>query len=171
MPHVRRVGVLFNPLTPAWKGYPEALSGAARLLGLELVRAEAPGIAQVEHAFAAMAAQGVDAVFSPSDPTLVSSAQVPRPILDLIARHRLPAVSDVPSLARAGGLLSLGADLPAIARRSAGYVRHILEGARPHDLPVQRPAGFTLIVNLKAAEALGIQIPLSILARADEVIE
>lgn len=171
VPRVRRVGVLFNPLTPAWRDYPDALSKPALALGIELIRAEANGVGEVERTFAAMAAQGVDAFFSPSDPTLVSSAQVPKRILELTAHYRLPSVSDALSLARSGGLISFGTNASATARRSADYVHRILQGTKPSELPVQRPTIVRLVVNLKAAEALRISIPPSLLARADEVIE
>ncbi len=171
VPRVRRVAILFNPLTPAWRDYPGALREPARALGIELIPAGATGIGEVEQAFGAMAAQGVDAFFSPSDPTLVSSAQVPKRILELAAHYRLPSISDALSLARSGGLLSFGTNVSVTARRSADYVHRILQGAKPSELPVQRPTIVKLIVNLKTAEALGIEVPPAILARADEVIE
>src|SRR5437763_10728511 len=89
----------------------------------------------------------------------------------LAARYRLPAVYSYPIYARTGGLVSYGPDLFAIVREATRYVDKILRGAQPGDLPVQQPTRFVLAVNLKTAKALGLAVPQSILARADEVIE
>jgi putative ABC transport system substrate-binding protein len=94
VPGIRRVGVLFNPLNPAWRGYPEVLHNAALGLGIELLRAEARGLPEVDQAFAAMAAQDVDAVFGLSDSTLIGAEQTPPRIFELLARYRLPSASD-----------------------------------------------------------------------------
>jgi putative ABC transport system substrate-binding protein len=170
-PGVSRVGLLLNPLNPAWDNYPDVLNEAARALGIVLVRGEARGVPEVDQAFVAMAARGVDGLFALADITLVSSTQVPKRILELIDSYRLPAVSDAARLARERGLLALGTDATAIARRGAVYVHRILQGAKPRELPVQHPTEFRLIVNLNAAKSLGLEIPASFLARADEVIE
>ena len=100
VPDVKRVGILFNPLNPIWRGYPEVLNDAARALGIELVRVEARGVAEVDQAFAAMAAQGVDAVFGLTDATLIGGGETPERILALLASHRLPSASDEPVFAR-----------------------------------------------------------------------
>ncbi len=169
-PGVTRVGVLFNPLNPAWRTYPEVLNEAARALGIELVRAEARGAPEVEQAFAAMAARNVDGFFGLSDSTLVGASPTPRRILELLASRRLPSVSDDGDFVREGGLLSFHPDEPAIYRGAADYIHRILQGAKPGELPVVRPK-MLLAVNLKAAQGLGITIPPSVLTRADEVIQ
>jgi ABC-type uncharacterized transport system substrate-binding protein len=92
-------------------------------------------------------------------------------IITLAARHRLPAVYALPLFASNGGLISYGPDSIDPYRRAAGYVDRILKGENPADLPVQQPTKFALIINLNTAKALGIEIPPSVLARADEVIE
>jgi len=92
-------------------------------------------------------------------------------IIELAAKQRHPAVYPFRSYADSGGLLSYGVDVQDQARRSAFYIDRILKGARPGDLPVQAPTKFELIINLKTAKALGVDIPPSLLARADEVIE
>jgi putative ABC transport system substrate-binding protein len=171
VPGVKRVGVLFNPMNPIWRGYPEVLSDAARTLGLELVRIEAPGVAGVDQAFAAVAAQGVDAVFALSDATLVGADPPPKHLYELLASRRLPSASDEPGFTRAGGLLSIGTDADALLRGAAEYIDRILRGAKVADLPVVLPTKFVLGVNLKTAQQLDIAIPPSILLRADEVIE
>jgi putative ABC transport system substrate-binding protein len=85
--------------------------------------------------------------------------------------HRLPAIYGLREFVVVGGLMAYGADLSDLLRRSAGYVDKILKGVKPRDLPVEQPVKFELIINLKAAKQLNLQIPVSILARADEVIE
>jgi putative tryptophan/tyrosine transport system substrate-binding protein len=92
-------------------------------------------------------------------------------IVKLADRHRIPAVYPFRLFAEKGGLLVYGIDVPDVYRQAAGYVDRILRGAKPSDLPVQAPNKFELIINLKAARALGLEIPLSLLDRADEVIE
>jgi putative tryptophan/tyrosine transport system substrate-binding protein len=92
-------------------------------------------------------------------------------IIALLARHRLRAVYEFPVFAREGGLISYGIDIIAQQRQAASYIDRILKGAEPADLPVQEPTKFTLVVNLKTAKALGVTVPPSLLASADEVIE
>jgi putative tryptophan/tyrosine transport system substrate-binding protein len=170
-PSVTRVGVLLNPLNPGWQNYPEVLADASKTLGLVLVRMEARGLGEVEQAFDAAAAEGIDGLFGLSDSTLVGTTAGIERIVGLIRKHHLPSVSDETDFARRGGLLSLGPDFVAIGQRAAEYIDRILQGAKVAELPVERPAEFKLIVNLKTAQELGITIPPAILLRADEVIE
>ena len=170
-PSVTRVGMLLNPLNPAWQNYPEGLADASKALGLTLVRMEARGLGDVEQAFDAVTAEGVDGLFGFGDPTLAGTTAGIERIVGLVRKHRLPSVSDETDFARRGGLLSLGPDFVTMGRRAAEYIHRILQGAKVAELPVEHPAEFKLIVNLKSAQDLGITIPPSILLRADEVIE
>jgi putative ABC transport system substrate-binding protein len=171
-PKVTRVGVLLNPLNPVWQNYPDVLADAARALEIALVRMEAHGTADLDQAFVAATAKDIDGLFALSDSTLTAS-QTPalERIMELTASSRLPSVSDETDFGRDGGLLSLGPDFSAILRGAAFYIHHILQGAKPSELPVEHPSKFILAVNLKTAQHLGITIPPSILLRADEVIE
>jgi putative ABC transport system substrate-binding protein len=170
-PGITRVGLLLNPLNPLWQTYPDVLAEATRVLGVTLVRVEARGEAELDQAFAAMAAQRVDGLFGFSDSTLVGNMQALKRIVELISEYRLPSVSDVTDFAKRGGLLSLGPDFSTIGRGAADYIDRILHGAKVAELPVVLPSKLVLTVNLKTAQELGITIPLSILLRADEVIE
>jgi putative ABC transport system substrate-binding protein len=109
---------LLNPLNPAWRDYPDVLNEAARALGIELVRAEARGVSEIDQAFQAMAARGVDAVFALNDSSLVSSSYIPKRILELIDTHHLPAVSDAALLARARMPLRLPLAAPSMSTAS-----------------------------------------------------
>ena len=134
------------------------------------MRAEARGIQELDQAFATMAAQGADGLFALNDATTVGNP-VSRRLLELIAHHRLPAIADHFAFAHAGGLLALGSDDTRRTRRSALYVHRILQGTKVSELPVEISTGFNVTMNLKVARALGLDIPASVLARADEVIE
>lgn len=170
-PGITRVGVLLNPLNPVWQTYPDVLAEAAQALDISLVRIEARGEPELEQAFAAMAAERVDGLFGISDSTLVGDAEALKRIVELTSEYRLPSVSDETDFGRVGGLLSLGPDFSAIGHGAAEYIHRILQGAKVADLPVVHPPKFLLIVNLRAADALGLTIPPSVLLGADEVIE
>ncbi len=118
-------------------------------------------------AFASMARSGARALFVTTDPILSSNRER---ILQLAANHRLPAMYEWPEIVEAGGLLSYGPSLADVNTRVATYVDRILKGAKPADLPVERPSRFELAVNLKTAVALGITIPPAVVSRAGRVI-
>ena len=135
------------------------------------MRIEAHGLDDVDQALAAAVAQGVDAIYGLPESTLIGGDPTPERIIDLLAGHRLPSASEENDFASEGGLLSLGIDELAVYPGAAQYIQRILQGAKIAELPVVRPSNFILAVNLKTAQQLGITIPLSILLRADEVIE
>ena len=141
---------------------------AARALGLTLVPVEARGLDALEQAFAIMVWERAQAFVMQGDRVLFNYRGQ---IAEMALRNRLPAASIQREVVEAGFFLSYGADIRDLYRRSAFFVDKILRGAKPADLPVEQPTKFELVVNLKTAKALGIDVPPSVLARADEVIE
>jgi putative ABC transport system substrate-binding protein len=133
---------------------------------LQLLEAEGPN--DFDRAFSAMSRDRADALLVFPSPMLYLEH---RRIVDLVAKNRLPALYPWREAVDAGGLIAYGANIPDMLRHAAALVDKILKGAKPGDMPVEQPTKFELVVNLKAAKALGITIPQSILARADEVIE
>jgi putative ABC transport system substrate-binding protein len=168
VPGLSRVAVLYNPtFSGTALAVPETLA-SARKLGVtpHLVEIRAPG--ELVHAFEAMMRAHAEALMVLADPLLLMYA---RGIADLAIRHRLPTMFEERSPVEAGGLMVYGVHWGAIVRRAATYVDKLLKGAKPADLPVEQPTTFELVINLKTAKALGLTIPPTLLARADEVIE
>ncbi len=169
-PTAKQVAILTNPLSPGYQDYPAVLSDALNRLGLKALRIEARNQNELEAAFAKIAESRADAVLVTADPNFN------RPIMhltinELARKERIPVVATFDGFTREGGLLSLGTDYGVLYRRAAVYVDKILKGAQPSDLPVERPSVFRLTLNLKTALVLGLTIPPTLLARADEVIE
>jgi putative tryptophan/tyrosine transport system substrate-binding protein len=168
-PSVARVALLFNPATtPYAEYYLGPLKAAAASFAVEAIAApvrDAPGLESVVAAHAREPNSGL--LVMPDSFMNVHSAD----IVSLAARHRLPAVYPFHFFAEGGGLLSYGNDLFDNFRRAADYVDRILKGEKPADLPVQAPVKFNLVINLKTARTLGLDVPPSLLATADEVIE
>jgi putative ABC transport system substrate-binding protein len=144
-----------------------ALEPTAKALKVELLTFEARGPGDFEGVFAAMVGQRIGAAVLHEDPLLNANSKT---IVDIIAKHHLPTCG-FPEFAAAGGLMAYGINLPEMDWRAAVFVDKILKGAKPADLPVERATKFTTIVNLRTARAMGIDMPTSILLRADEVIE
>jgi len=168
VPGITRVALLWNP-TNASNG-PQLLQAeaAARALGFRLQPLEVRAAAEIETAFAAIARERAGAVVALLDSTLVANRSH---ITELAARYRLPGIYGLTDYARAGGLMAYGPSVPDMHRRAAAYVDKILKGSKPGDLPIEQPTRFEFIVNVTAAKSLGVTIPPSILARADEVIQ
>jgi len=144
------------------------VKSAAQALGVDLLLLEASGPAELDGAFAAMAKERVGALFVSGDPMLgVHRAR----LAELAVQYRLPSMHTNRPHVQAGGLMCYGPSFSDLWRRAAAYVDKILKGARPADLPVEQPTKFELIINLKTAKAIGVEIPQSMLLRADEVIE
>jgi putative ABC transport system substrate-binding protein len=162
------IAVLMNPETPFARLALKEIKTAAEADRTRLEVLEARTADQVPRVLQAAGPAGVGGLLVLGDPLTYS---LRREIADLSAKFRLPAVYPSREWAEAGGLLSYGADRRQLYRRAAEYVDKILKGARPGDLPVEQPTKFELVLNLKAANALGLKIPPSLLQRADQVIE
>jgi putative ABC transport system substrate-binding protein len=145
-----------------------AVESAGPSLGFHVQPVAVPSATEYEGAFAAMVRERADSVVVLSTPLFIAGA---KPLAELGLRHKLPSLYGPRSHAEAGGLMSFGPDRADLWRRGAAYVDKILKGAHPADLPVQQPTKFELVINLKTAKAIGITMPQSFLARADEVIE
>jgi len=168
IPRLSRVVVLSGTVVPSERER-QSLETAAAGLGLQIKQVSVKQADDLEKVFADLARTRIDGLLVRSDPHLLE-ANIQR-IVALALTHRLPAVYWLRAYPQAGGLMSYGADLVQIHRRSAFYVDRLLRGARPSDLPVEQPSKFALVVNVRSARAIGLTIPPSILARADEVIE
>ena len=168
-PRVTRVAMLFDPDTaPQTDYYRGALESASRTLGIVTEAAPFHGAVDIEAIITALA-RGSEAglIAMPGN-----SVQIHREtIISLAARHHVPAVYGFRFFVKDGGLISYGVDLPDLQRRAATYADRILKGAKPADLPVQLPTKFELVINLRTAKELGLTVPQSLLASADELIE
>jgi putative tryptophan/tyrosine transport system substrate-binding protein len=168
VPEVSRVAVLWNAANPYSALVFKETVGAARTLGIELQSLEVRAPADFDGALAATTGQQAGALITVEDPLTAGQA---RKIAKFAVDNRLPTISGLRLFADAGGLISYGANLEDLLRRSVVFVDKILKGAKPSDLPVEQPTKFELVVNLKTAKALGLTIPPSLLALADDVIE
>jgi putative ABC transport system substrate-binding protein len=167
-PRVTRVAVLRDPATAAGMGQFGAIQSVAPSFGVELrpVNVRDPG--EIERAITNFAAEPNGGLIVTANPLATFHRGL---IIALAARHRLPAVYTTAFFVTDGGLISYGPDLVDHYRRAAGYVDRILKGEKPADLPVQAPTKYELVINLKTAKTLGLTVPQTLLARADQVIE
>jgi putative ABC transport system substrate-binding protein len=168
-PRVTRVALVFNPDTAPFAGlFQQPVEAAAPSFGITSSSAAARDAAGIERTIDAFAREPNGALMVLPDVSATNHRDL---IIALAARHRLPAVYPYRYFAASGGLLSYGSDVADIFRRAAAYVDRILKGTSPGELPVQAPTKYELVINLKTAKALGIEVPTMLLARADEVIE
>ena len=168
VPGLARVAFLWNPDNDSNLAFLEELIIAVPALGLQLISVPMRTIEEYEGAFAAMMQRQPNGFVTPNDPLILQHIGQ---IIDFVAEHRLPAMYQAKENVEAGGLMAYGATLSDLFTRSAWYVHRILQGAKPADLPVEQPTKFELSINLKTAKALGLDIPATVLARADAVIE
>ena len=168
VPRLTRVAHLVNPRSSATVWLARWADSAGRALGLQVQQVAASTGAELDVAFAAMRRARAGAVIVVRDAVFRSLATQ---LVALSAQHRLPVMFGDKAYVRNGGLMSYSQDSAELYRSAARYVDKILNGARPGDLPVEQPTKFELLINLKTAKALGLTIPPSVLARADEVIQ
>jgi putative ABC transport system substrate-binding protein len=168
IPHLSRVGMLANAANPLLDVSLKNLRPAADALGLSLDIFEIRTINEIDGALRKLVQARPEAVVVAADTLLLNSR---REIVDAFAKSNLPAIYPFREYSAVGGLLVHGANLSVLFERAAAYVDKILKGAKPSELPIQRATEFELIINLNAASALGLKIPPTLLARADEVIE
>jgi putative ABC transport system substrate-binding protein len=168
VPKVSRVALLGNPANPGTAPMVGRAQDAARALGVRLQPLEARDPSEIDHAFAVMTRERAGALIVLLD---VVFTQHRARIADLAAKNRLPAVYGLPEYAEVGGLMAYGSSFVDRYRRAATFVDKILKGAKPSELPIEQPTKFELAINLKAAKALGLTVPQSLLLRADHVIQ
>jgi putative ABC transport system substrate-binding protein len=162
------VAVLWNGADPGQAAELRNTETAAKVLKITVQPVAVQDVGDFPHAFSTITSYRPEAIVVFSDPLTVTNAQQ---IIGYATQQRLPLISELRHFAEAGALMSYGASLADMFRRSAAYVDKILKGAKPADLPIEQPTKFELIINLKTAKALGLTIPPSLLARADQVIE
>jgi putative tryptophan/tyrosine transport system substrate-binding protein len=168
-PRVTRVAVLYNPGTAPYATlYFHSTEVVAQKMAVELIVAPVHEPAEIEAALTMLGREPGGGLILPPDPFTVAHRKL---IFDLAARYRVPAISAFRYLSNEGCLVSYGVDVRDQFRQGAAYVDRILRGKKPADLPVQQPTKFELVINLKTARALGLDVPPMLLARADEVIE
>ena len=167
-PALRRAGVIRNPAVPSGSGQFGAIQAVAPYLGIEVTPIDVRTTAEIERMAAALATFPNSGLVITANGAAVAHRSV---IIAVAAQHKLPAIYWQRHFVEAGGLVSYGDDGTDQYRRAAGYVDRILQGGMPADLPVQAPTKYETVINLKTAKALGLEVPPSLLARADEVIE
>jgi len=168
-PQVTRAAMMFNPDTAPYAGYyMRPFEAAARSLAVEPIGAPVRDVADIERIVGGLARGANGGLVILTD---IYTTTHREPINRLTSRHRIPAVNSSAVITREGGLLTYGVDVNDLFDRAGSYIDRILRGDKPAELPVQVPTKFELVVNLKTAKALGLDVPATLLARADEVIE
>ena len=168
-PRVMRVATIFNPnSTPYATPFARSIEVAAPQFAVQVVTIHVHGPAEIEAAITKLAGEPQGGFILPPDTHTAGHSEL---IVDLAMRHRLPAIYSLQFFTAEGGLAFYGIDIIDLVKKAAGYIDRILKGAKPTDLPVQQPTKFELVVNLKAAKALGLTLSPTLLALADEVLE
>jgi ABC-type uncharacterized transport system substrate-binding protein len=168
LPGLQRVGVLENPTNPYWRAARKEFEQACRSLGVQPIIIEVAAFSELENAITEMARRRAQALFVRNDYLFYDNRV---PIMSAALRHALPTLAVGKEMLEAGALVSYSTSDAELDQRYAAFVDRILRGAKPADLPIEQPTKFELLINLKAAKALGITIPQSLLLRADEVIQ
>jgi putative tryptophan/tyrosine transport system substrate-binding protein len=167
VPNISKVALVYNPKMTFTQYLSEGLV-AAESLGLSISRVDVSTPSDLEGALSTIAKSDVDGIVIAPDGLLYNNR---KRLADFALANRLPTIAWIPELTESGALMSYGASNTGLFRRAAAYVDKILKGASPADLSIERPTKFEFVLNFKTAKALGIEIPASLLARADEVIE
>src|SRR5215470_8076208 len=167
-PQATRIAFIYNPGNPGAKVTFQSARSAAGQFSFDVLDTPVRDLAEIEAGIAGLAREPGGALLMPPDPFTVGHR---KRIVELAARNQLPLVSAVRSFADEGGLLAYGVYIPELFRQAASYVDRILRGEKPSDLPVQSPTRFELVINSKTAKALGLTVPPTLIAVADEVIE
>jgi putative ABC transport system substrate-binding protein len=168
LPAATTFAFIVNPSNTRADSDVEEMETAARTLGQQIVVAKAGTDRELETAFASLAQRSIQALVIGGDPFFNGQAQQ---LVALASHYAIPTVYPLHEFAAAGGLMSYGSSISDAYRQAGIYAGHILKGAKPADLPVMQPTKFELVINLKTARTLGVEIPPTLLARADEVIE
>ena len=168
VPQIRVIGLLVNPNNPTTERLVQDMLEAANAKGVQLRILKAGAESEIGAAFASLVELHVGALVLAPDPLFNTRREL---LVTLASRHAVPAIYVYREFVSAGGLISYGPSQPAVFHQAGIYAGKILSGAKPADLPVQQPTRFELVVNLNTAKTLGLTVPPSILARADEVIE
>ena len=168
VPKLSRITMLSNPLNPSVVLAVQETQAAAKSLGLTLNTLDVRQAGDLGPALSTIAKRRPDALVLPAETTIHEQRAH---IAEFAVQHRLPSVSAWREFAEVGGLMVYGVNIPDVFRRAVGYIDRILKGAKPGDLPIEQPAKFELVINLKTAKALGLTIPPAVLARADEVLQ
>jgi putative tryptophan/tyrosine transport system substrate-binding protein len=167
-PNGTKIGVLVQPSAPQTDAERKELEAAAESTGQQLLVMQVNDVQEIESAITTLVERGAGALLVGSGPFFYSNRKI---VIELASRHALPSSYTARQAAEDGGLISYGTDLADALRQGGNYVGRVLKGEKPADLPVMRSTKFELVLNLKTAKALGLQIPPNVLALADEVIE
>jgi len=168
VPNLSRMGVLWRPSNPSYRNLIRRFDDVVRATGVEVVLISAESAGDLTTAFETMKKEQINGLLVQADALFIQEG---KRIVELAADYRIPAIYRLGEHAEAGGLMAYGPSIRYMYRQGALLVDRILKGAKPADLPVEQPTKIELVINLKTAKALGITVPLSLLARADEVIE
>jgi len=168
VPSLRKLAVLWNPTNSSHRPAMQAVDATARALSLQVQPLEVRAVAELDGSFDAIVRDKADGLLFIADPVFFIQL---RRMADFVRANRLPAICNFTEFPKLGGLMGYAPSLPDEFRHAAGHIDKILKGAKPADLPVEQPTRFQLVINLKSAKALGLDVPPMLLARADEVIE
>jgi len=168
VPSLRKLAVLWNPTNSSHRPAMQAVDATARALSLQVQPLEVRAVAELDGSFGAIVRDKADGLLFIADPVFFIQL---RRMADFAGANRLPAICNFTEFPKLGGLMGYAPSLPDEFRHAAGHIDKILKGAKPTDLPVEQPTRFQLVINLKSAKALGLDVPPMLLARADEVIE